>query len=105
MSLHVHLRWGVTLVGKFSIRHCSPRCGTPFHVQRVYKGTALRRGRDYEGDQCVALILLCKKSVLYKRIVTKFFWDYYLNSRVCNYSKKVVIEVLRTVIKCFNFIF
>ena len=28
------------------------------------------------------------KSVLYKRIVTKFFWDYYLNSLVCDYGKK-----------------
>ena len=28
------------------------------------------------------------KSILYKRIVIKFFWDYYINSRVCNYGKK-----------------
>ena len=45
------------------------------------------------------------KSMLYKRIVTKFFWDYYLNSRVCNYRKKALIGLLRTVIKCFIFIF
>ena len=45
------------------------------------------------------------KSMLYKRIVTKFFWDYYLNSRICNYGKIVVIRFLRTVIKCFIFIF
>ena len=45
------------------------------------------------------------KSILYKRIVTKFFWNYYLNSRVCNYGKKVVIRLLRTVIKCFILIF
>ena len=45
------------------------------------------------------------KSVLYKRIVTKFFWDYWLNSRICNYGKRVVIRLLRTVIKCFIFIF
>ena len=45
------------------------------------------------------------KSILYKRILTKFFWDYCLNSRVCNYSKKTVIGLLRTVIKCFIFIF
>ena len=31
------------------------------------------------------------KSILYKRIVTKFFWDYCLNSRVCNFGKRVVI--------------
>ena len=45
------------------------------------------------------------KSVLYKRIVTKFFWDDCLNSRVCNYGKGTVIRLLRTVIKCFIFIF
>ena len=45
------------------------------------------------------------KNVLYKRIVTKFCWDYCLNSRVCNYSKRAMIGLLRTVIKCFIFIF
>ena len=50
----------------------------------------------------------CKKNILYKRIVTKFFWDYCLNSRVCNYGKRGkrdVIGLLRTVIKRFIFIF
>ena len=41
------------------------------------------------------------KSILYKRIVTKLFWDYYLNSRVSNYGKRVMIGLLQTVIKCF----
>ena len=45
------------------------------------------------------------KSILYKRIVIKFFWDYYINSRVCNYGKRAVIKLLRTVIKRFIFIF
>ena len=45
------------------------------------------------------------KSILYKRIVTKIFWDYCINSRVCNYGKRVVIGLLRVVIKCFTFIF
>ena len=45
------------------------------------------------------------KSILYKIIVTKFFWDYRLNSRLCNYGKRVVIILLRTIIKCFIFIF
>ena len=45
------------------------------------------------------------KSVLYKRIATKLFWDYCLNSRVCNYGKKAVIGLLRTAIKFFIFIF
>ena len=70
----------------------------------------LRRGRDYEEGRCVALILLfsnifVKKIILYKIIVTKFFWDYCLNSRVCNYGKKVIIGLLQTVIKRFIFIF
>ena len=39
------------------------------------------------------------KHILYKRIVTKFFWDYCLNSQVCKYGKRVMIELLRTVIK------
>ena len=45
------------------------------------------------------------KSILYKRIVTKFSWDYYLNSRVCNYGKRAVIRLLQTVIKYFILIF
>ena len=47
----------------------------------------------------------CKKNILYKRIVTKFIWNYCLNSQVCKYGKRVVIGLLRTVIKCFIFIF
>ena len=45
------------------------------------------------------------RSILYKRIVTKFFWDYCLNSRAYNYGKRPVIGLLWTVIKCFIFIF
>ena len=45
------------------------------------------------------------KSILYKRIVIKFFWDYCINNRVCNYGKRVVIRLLQVVIKCFTFIF
>ena len=45
------------------------------------------------------------KSILYKRIAIKFFWDYCLNSQVCNYCKRTMIGLLRAVIKCFTFIF
>ena len=45
------------------------------------------------------------KSILYKRIVIKFFLDYCINSWVCNYGNRVVIGLLRTVIKHFIFIF
>ena len=41
------------------------------------------------------------QSIFNKRIVTKFFWDYCLNSQVCNYGKRAVIGLLRTVIKFF----
>ena len=44
-------------------------------------------------------------SILYKRIVIKFFWYYCINSRVCKYGKRAVIGLLRVVIKCFTFIF
>ena len=53
----------------------------------------------------MALILPFVKSILYKIIVIKFFWDYCLNSRVCNYGKRVVIGLIHTVIKCFILIF
>ena len=38
LPLHVHFRWGVTLVGKFSTGHCLPRRGTPFQVQGDVQG-------------------------------------------------------------------
>ena len=52
----MYFKWEVALVGEFSTGHCSHRRGTPFQVQVVYKETALRRGLDYEGGRCVALI-------------------------------------------------
>ena len=54
---------------------------------------------------CGLDINFVKKKILYKRIITKFCWDYCLNSRVRDYGKRVVIGLLRTVIKCFIFIF
>ena len=41
------------------------------------------------------------KSILYKRFLIKFFWDYFLNSWVCNYGKRTVIGLLQIIIKCF----
>ena len=38
MSLHVHFRWGVTLVEEFSIGHCSPRRGEIFFRYWGYIG-------------------------------------------------------------------
>ena len=69
----------------------------------------LRQGRDYEEGRCVALISplsnIFVKIFCIKRIVTKFVWDYCLNSRACNYGKRAMIGLLRTVIKRFIFIF
>ena len=45
------------------------------------------------------------KSILYKRIVIKFFSDYCINIQVCKYGKRVVIGILRIVINHFIFIF
>ena len=50
---------------------------------------------------CGLDIITFVKSILYTIIVTKFFWDYCLNSRVCNYGKRVVIGLLQIVIKSF----
>ena len=49
-----------------------PFVGPPFQVQGVYKETALRRGRDCEEGQHVALTIYKKVSYV-KRIVIKFF--------------------------------
>ena len=65
----------------------------------------LRRGYDYEEGRHVALRNFCKeKSLVYKNF-DLILLDYYINSRVCNYGKRVVIGLLRTVIKCLIFIF
>ena len=53
----------------------------------------------------MALIFTFVQSILYKIIVTKLFWDYCINIRVCNYGKRVMIRPLRTVIIHFIFIF
>ena len=43
------LRWGVTLVGVYTIRLCSPRRGTPFQV--VQAADHLIRDRNHEGNR------------------------------------------------------
>ena len=52
---------------------------------------------------CGLGISFVKKNILYKIIITKFFWDYCLNSRACNYGKRAVMGLLRH--KSFIFIF
>ena len=52
-----------------------------------------------------ALDVTFVKNIVYKIIVTNLFWDYCLNSWVCNFGKRAVIGLLRTIITCFIFIF
>ena len=55
MPLHMHFRWGVTLVGKLSTGLCSPRRGTPFRY-RDYPGRQLFLETDFEESRVVALM-------------------------------------------------
>ena len=74
LPLHVYFRWGVALVGEFSSGHCSPRRGTLFQVQGVYREMSLLRGCDSEGGRRVVFSNIFVKSVFYKRIFIKLFW-------------------------------
>ena len=49
------LRWGVALVGVILTGHCSPRHGTPFQVQVMYKQLTLIWDRRCEESRIVAL--------------------------------------------------
>ena len=55
MPLHMHFRWGVTLIGKLSTGLCSPRRGTPFQVQGLSRETVRSRGSVWEESRNVAL--------------------------------------------------
>ena len=57
MTITCALRWGVAFVGIYSTMHCSPRRGTPFQVQGVFRETNLTRDRHCEESQVVALVL------------------------------------------------
>ena len=87
--------------------------GQPFQVQDLHWWMTLRRDRDCEEGHHVALINHFVKSawdklvlayVLYKIIVIKFFLDYCQYSRVCNNSKRVVTELLRTILVYYSHI-
>ena len=77
-----------------------PVLGPPFR----YKEMTLRRGRVCEGRRHVALSNIFVKVFVLKDFY-KILLDYCMNSWVCNYSKRVMIRFLRTVIECFIFIF
>ena len=71
----------------------------------MYRETAFLRGRDCEEGQHVALSNIFVKVFCIKGFYKKILLDYCINSRVCNYGKKAVIEPLRTVIIHYLFIF
>ena len=73
MTIACALKWGVASIEVYSIRHCSPRRGTPFQVQGVCRETVLTRGRH------------CEESL------TKYF-------DICFCVKSVVIKLLRTMV-------
>ena len=86
MTIACALRWGVASVGFYSIRHCSPRCGTPFQVQGVCRETALTRGCHCEESQVVTLVIS-----FVKYIRTNCF-------DICFCVKSIVIKLLRTMV-------
>ena len=49
------LMWGVALVGVILTEHCSPRCGTPFQLQAMYKRLTLIRDRKCEESRTMTL--------------------------------------------------
>ena len=57
LPLHVHFRWGVSLVGEFFYWALLTSLWDPLSGTRVYRETVLRRGRNYEEIRCVALTL------------------------------------------------
>ena len=59
------IRWGVALVRVILTGHCSPRRGTPFQVQVIYRRLTLIRDHRCEESQIVALrTLFVKKKKL-----------------------------------------
>ena len=49
------LRRGASLIGVILTRHCSPRHGTPFQVQVMYRWLTLIQDHRYDESQTVAL--------------------------------------------------
>ena len=58
------LRWGVVLVGAILTRHFSPRRGTPFQGQVMYRWLTLIQDRRCEESRTMALRNLFVKKKL-----------------------------------------
>ena len=85
-------RWGVASVGSLLYWAWLTLYGKTFQVQGVHRWTTLIQGRNCEERQHVALINLFVK--LWNNLVL-----------VCNDCKRVVIELLRTVLNVISHFF
>ena len=85
MTIACALRWGVASIGNILYWVWLTLYGKTFQVRGVNQWTTLIRGRNCEESQHVALINLFVK--LRKNLVP-----------TCNNGKRVVIELLRTIL-------
>ena len=92
MTIACALRYGVAFVGNILYWAWLTLYGKTFQVQGVHRWKTLFRGHNYEEGQHVALINHFVK--LWNNIVP-----------VCNNGKRVVIELLQTVLNVISHIF
>ena len=92
MTIACALRWGVASVGNIFYWAWLTLYRKTFQVQCIHLWTMLTRGRNCEEDQHVALINLFVKR-----------WNNLVP--VCNNCKRVVIELLRSVLNVILHIF
>ena len=85
MTITCALRWGIAFVGNILYWAWLTLYGKTFQVQGVHRWMALIQGRNCEEGQHVDLINLFVK--LWNNLVL-----------ICNNGKRVVIELLRTVL-------
>ena len=92
MTIACALRWGVASIGNILYQACLALYRKTFKVQGVHRWMVLIRGRNCEEGQHVALINSFVK--LWNNLVL-----------ICNNCKRVVIELLRTVLDVISHIF
>ena len=92
MTIACALKWGVATVGNILYWEWLTLYGKTFQVQGIHRWTTLIRGRNCKACQLVVLINLFVK--LWNNLVL-----------VCNNGKRVVIELLQTVLNVISHIF
>ena len=92
MTIACALRWGVASVGNILYWAWLTLYGKTFQAQGVHRWTTLFRGRNCEEEQHVAMINLFVK--LWNNLVL-----------VSNNYKRIVIELLWTVLNVISYIF